>query len=65
MIKYLWNNIISLDSIAIEQEKVIESSLNATDKNCILIVAKDLAIEFKDRNLQEWIGIVTKLREEL
>ena len=49
----------------IKETNEIESNLSATDKNCLLIVAKDLAIEFKDKSLTEWLRIVTKLREDL
>ena len=60
-VKGNFRNIKSIELI--KQE--VKSDLTATDKNCILIVAKDLAIEFKDRNLSEWLRIVTKLREDL
>ncbi len=39
-----------------------ETELTATDKNCIIMTAKDLAITFKDIPMEQWVKEIKRLR---
>ena len=69
-IKGDFKNIKSLEPIKNETKilpQEIEGlfTLTATDKNCILMTAKDLALEFKSIPFSEWVKEVTRIRDKL
>ena len=70
-IKGDFKNIKSLEPIKNETKILPQENetglftLTATDKNAIIIVAKDLAVEFKSIPFSEWVKEVTRIRDKL
>lgn len=66
VIKGNFKNLRSLNQIKNETPQEIEEcNLSATDKNCILMTAKDLSIEFKSIPFKNWIKEVKDIRLNL
>jgi len=65
-----FKNIKSIEQIKNEtkelpQKNRLNNELTTTDKNCILMTAKDLAIEFKSIPFKNWIKEVKDIRLSL
>ena len=59
-----FNNVKSIEKVKQDIKEDLDI-LTSTDKNCILITAKDLYLDNKDIPLNEWIKEIKRLRENL